>query len=131
MRQAAAEWRACDGQNKHGKRGPKPIVPDVFSYSAAISACANAGMRQEALALLEEMRQEGVSPNVRHVGPSEVEPLCSLPFRILPKLGIVQELGRIRDLVPMSFCVRVCPGVAGRDLQCSRTRVCEEQPQVL
>lgn len=42
------------------------VRPDVVSYSAAITACGNGGQRSRALALLEEMRAEGVPPNVRH-----------------------------------------------------------------
>lgn len=42
------------------------VRPDVVSYSAAITACGNGGQRSRALALLEEMRADGVPPNVRH-----------------------------------------------------------------
>lgn len=43
---------------------PNAIRPDVFTFSTAITACANAGQRRRALALLEDMRAEGVVPNV-------------------------------------------------------------------
>lgn len=47
-------------------RSEKPVVrPDVVTYSAAISACANAGQRRRALELLHDMRADGVPPNVR------------------------------------------------------------------
>lgn len=41
------------------------VHPDVVSYSAAITACSYAGQRGLALSLLNQMRKEGVAPNVR------------------------------------------------------------------
>lgn len=63
MRRAAAEAYA-NGDLGAGPKGRELIVPDVFSYSAAITACGNAGQRRRALALLSDMRAEGVRPNV-------------------------------------------------------------------
>ena len=40
------------------------VTPNVFHYSAAISACEKGGQWQRALALLDEMRAKGVAPNV-------------------------------------------------------------------
>lgn len=44
---------------------PVVVRPDVFSYSAAITACGNCGEWRRALALLRVMREQGVPPNVR------------------------------------------------------------------
>lgn len=44
---------------------PVVVRPDVFSYSAAITACGNCGEWRRALALLQVMREQGVPPNVR------------------------------------------------------------------
>lgn len=41
------------------------VRPDVFSYSAAITACGNCGEWRRALAMLRVMREQGVTPNVR------------------------------------------------------------------
>lgn len=49
-------------------KSPAPhtvVRPDVFSYSAAITACGNCGEWRRALALLRVMREQGVPPNVR------------------------------------------------------------------
>lgn len=43
---------------------PIAVRPDVFSYSAAITACGNCGEWRRALALLRVMREQGVPPNV-------------------------------------------------------------------
>ncbi|CAM9959516.1 unnamed protein product, partial [Ectocarpus sp. 8 AP-2014] len=43
---------------------PAAVRPDVFSYSAAITACGNCGEWRRALALLRVMREQGVPPNV-------------------------------------------------------------------
>lgn len=43
----------------------RSVRPDVVSYSSAITACGKAGQRRRALALLGDMRVEGVPPNVR------------------------------------------------------------------
>ncbi len=43
---------------------PAVVRPDVFSYSAAITACGNCGEWRRALALLRIMRTQGVPPNV-------------------------------------------------------------------
>lgn len=69
MREGAVEWRARVAVNgdQDGAKQP-PILPDVFSYSAAITACAVAGRRRQALELLKEMRDEGVPPNVSAPG---------------------------------------------------------------
>lgn len=39
------------------------IVPNVITYSAAISACEKAGRWQEAVRIMEDMIAEGVTPN--------------------------------------------------------------------
>ena len=41
----------------------KAVQPNVYSYNAAISACARAGEWQEALKLLSLMGEAGVQPN--------------------------------------------------------------------
>jgi pentatricopeptide repeat domain-containing protein 1 len=43
------------------KRG---ITPNVFSYSAAISACEKGSQWENALELLREMDKCGITPNV-------------------------------------------------------------------
>jgi len=40
------------------------LAPNVFSFSAVISACGKSGQWERAVSLLEEMRQCGVPPNV-------------------------------------------------------------------
>ena len=40
------------------------VRPDVISYNAAISACEKAGRCDDALSLLQKMREDGVQPNV-------------------------------------------------------------------
>ena len=47
--------------------GGEALSPDLVSYTAAISACAEAGRAAEAAALLEELRSSGL-------------PLSILPF---------------------------------------------------
>ena len=47
--------------------GKAVVRPDVVSFSAAITACGNAGQRRRALTLLSDMRAEGVFPNVSHL----------------------------------------------------------------
>lgn len=66
---ASANEMAATGQSRPiTDGGPglgKAVVrPDVVSYSAAITACGNAGQRRRALTLLSDMRAEGVFPNV-------------------------------------------------------------------
>lgn len=66
---ASADETAATGQSRPitdgGPELGKAVVrPDVVSYSAAITACANAGQRRRALTLLRDMRAEGVFPNV-------------------------------------------------------------------
>lgn len=67
MRRAATEAYA-NGDLGAGRKGREFIFPDVVSYSAAITACGNAGQRRRALALLGDMRAEGVRPNVSFFG---------------------------------------------------------------
>ena len=40
------------------------VRPDVISYNAAISACEKAGRCDDALSLLQKMREDGVQPDV-------------------------------------------------------------------
>ena len=40
------------------------IVPDVITYSAAISACEKSQQAQQALHLLQELQLRGILPNV-------------------------------------------------------------------
>ena len=40
------------------------LVPDVITYSAAISACEKGQQPQHALQLLQEMQYKGIVPNV-------------------------------------------------------------------
>lgn len=68
---AAANETVTTGQSRSttdgGLRLGKAVVrPDVVSFSAAITACGNAGQRRRALTLLSDMRAEGVFPNVSH-----------------------------------------------------------------
>ena len=80
---AAREAKAVAGCGGDGAIGAPadppaasaPIVvrPDVFSYSAAITACGNCGEWRRALALLRVMRTQGVPPNVR---------LCAMGARV-------------------------------------------------
>lgn len=65
---AASEAKAVGGGSAVPVKPPAaPMVvrPDVFSYSAAITACGNCGEWRRALALLQVMREQGVPPNVR------------------------------------------------------------------
>lgn len=71
---AALEAKAAssDQDDAEGVPGKSPapatiVRPDVFSYSAAITACGNCGEWRRALALLRVMREQGVPPNVRFV----------------------------------------------------------------
>merc|ERR1711904_202411 len=38
------------------------VTPDVISFNAAISACEKGGQWEQALALLDKMRKNGVTP---------------------------------------------------------------------
>ena len=40
------------------------VAPDVYCFSAAVSACARAAKCEEALALFDDMEAAGVAPNV-------------------------------------------------------------------
>lgn len=81
-----------DGGAAKSPRAPAVVRPDVFSYSAAITACGNCGEWRRALALLRVMREQGVPPNVRAVDQSMLlageahlagpELFCSVPFYI-------------------------------------------------
>lgn len=48
----------------HGCRLLPPPAPDVVSYSTAITACSRAGKWDRAFGLLDEMKKEGLAPNV-------------------------------------------------------------------
>lgn len=55
----------AEGVSTKSTAPPTIVRPDVFSYSAAITACGNCGEWRRALALLRVMREQGVPPNVR------------------------------------------------------------------
>ena len=42
----------------------KGLEPNMITYSTAISACEKAKQSEQALALIEEMRQKGPEPNM-------------------------------------------------------------------
>lgn len=73
---SAARRSGDDSEGAPANPPPAPTVvrPDVFSYSAAITACGNCGEWRRALALLRVMRTQGVPPNVRL--------LCVCTFRM-------------------------------------------------
>ncbi|CAM9221077.1 unnamed protein product [Ectocarpus fasciculatus] len=61
---AREEDEAEKGGNARGGGGVKTKgKANVFSYTAAVSACGKAGRWEEAVGLLDLMRQDGVSPN--------------------------------------------------------------------
>lgn len=108
-----------DGGAAMSPSAPAAVRPDVFSYSAAITACGNCGEWRRALALLRVMREQGVPPNVRDVGQSTLsagathlagyELFCraSLSSAISPSVGyLLLGSGGVshQNSEPMHYC---------------------------
>lgn len=96
------------------KSPPAPVAvrPDVFSYSAAITACGNCGEWRRALALLRVMREQGVPPNVRDVDQS------TLPAGAEPTWRVLSFVCRVSlTLGFVTVCVLFCS--VRRLLSCS------------
>ena len=49
---------------KHEPAASRGLLPDVITYSAAISACEKGQKPQQALHLLQELQLRGLLPNV-------------------------------------------------------------------
>jgi pentatricopeptide repeat domain-containing protein 1 len=65
LRRMRGEANANDkGRPKQRRRRQLYPSPNVVSYNAAISACARGGVWREALALLRQMRTDGLTPDM-------------------------------------------------------------------
>merc|ERR1712190_431614 len=73
------------------------LVPDVITYSAAISACEKGQRPQEALHLLQEMQLRGLVPDV--ITYSAAISACEKGQQPQQVLHLLQEM-QLRGLVP-------------------------------
>ena len=76
----------------------KGVTPDVFTYSALISACAKAGQSDRAFDVYEDMRRERVTPNVitynALISACEKAEQSDLAFEVYDAMRSAQRRGR-------------------------------------
>ena len=71
---------------------------DVFSFSAAISACEKGGQWERALSLLDEMRERGVTPDV--ISFNAVISACEKAGKWERALWLLDEMRTRHGLAP-------------------------------